>query len=36
VTERAVRDIRGRNILRLAVPFAGRAAFLVDNCLFAD
>jgi FkbM family methyltransferase len=30
------RDIRRRNIARLAVPFAGRASFLVDNCLFAD
>jgi FkbM family methyltransferase len=30
------RDIRRRNLLRLAVPFAGRASFLVDNCLFAD
>jgi Methyltransferase FkbM domain len=30
------RDIRRQNILRLAVPFAGRASFLVDNCLFAD
>jgi FkbM family methyltransferase len=30
------RDIRRRNLLRLAFPFAGRAAFLVDNCLFAD
>lgn len=30
------RDIRRRNMLRLAVPFAGRASFLVDNCLFDD
>jgi FkbM family methyltransferase len=30
------RDIRRRNRLRLAFPIAGRAAFLVDNCLFAD
>lgn len=29
-----IRDIRRRNLLRLAFPFAGRAAFLVDNCLF--
>lgn len=31
-----IRDIRRHNLLRLAFPFAGRAAFLVDNCLFSD
>jgi len=31
-----VRDIRRLNRLRLALPFAGRASFLVDNCLFTD
>jgi FkbM family methyltransferase len=30
------REIRGRNALRTAIPFAGRASFLIDNCLFAD